>query len=117
MPFSLTMACALVAGVGTPPPARKLLLLARQGVSKEVEVLVDHRLVQMRRGPVNHLPAQVSLPMLKRMFHQQLFLGSEEVRRGNDIVVASRSLHDLQVNIPLEGGREGADLRQAHLVV
>ena len=106
-----------VGGADATPPARALLFGAGQGAGEEIEILIDDRFVQVRGRAVNHLPAHVGLPVVERMLGEQLFFGAEEIGRGDDVMVAGRSLHRFQISVPVDGGREFADLGQGHLVV
>ena len=66
---------------------------------------------------MDHLPAEIGLPMVERVAVDQLFLGAEEIGRGHDVVIAGGSIHGFEVTVPIDGGRQGANLRQAHFVV
>ena len=106
-----------VRGAHTAAPARLLLFCPGQTVGEEVEVFVDHSLVHVRRRFVNDLPAQIGFPMIERMLLQQFLFRAEEIRRRQNVVVAGRSLHCLQVRIPINRWRKFTHLGQAHLVV
>ena len=112
---SLAQSLAEIAirGAHATSPARLLLLGAGEGVREEVEILIDHRFVQVRRRMMNHLPAHVGLPVIERMLVEKLFFGAEKIGRSHDVVIAGRSFHGFQICIPVDGRREFADLRQS----
>ena len=107
----------VVGGTDASPPAWLLLFGAGQCTREEVEILIDHRFVQVRRDMMNHLPAHVDLPVLERMRGDQFFFGAEKIRRGHNVVVAGWRLHRLQISLPIDGGRELPHLRQRHFIV
>ena len=65
---------------------------------------------------MNHLPAQV-VSSAPADAVDELFLGAEEVGRGHNVVIAGGSVHGFQIAVPVDGGREFANLGQSHLVV
>src|SRR5579872_785415 len=77
----------------TPPPTRLVLFLTGQRVAEEIKVLIHKRLAQKWRGPVNRPPAQICLPMREGMIVNQFLFSPEEIRRGDDVVIAGRSLY------------------------
>src|SRR5580765_4563063 len=106
-----------IGGGDTATPAGALLFGARERVGEEVKVLVDDRFGEIGRGAVYHLPAKVGLPMIKRLAVDQLSFGAEEVGRSHNVVIAGGSVYGFEVTVPIDGGCQGANLRQTHLVI
>src|ERR1700677_3021975 len=66
---------------------------------------------------MNRLPAHVSLPVFQGLLHQQFVFGAEKIWRTDDVVIACRSVHRLQVDIPLNMRSEFAQLNQAEFII
>jgi hypothetical protein len=70
-------------------------------VAEEIEILGTEGVAQRGGVAVQHLPAQISLPVFHRMLLQHGLKRLEEGRRGHDVLLRRRRLHQLEIKAPI----------------
>ena len=98
-------------------PARLLFFGSRQGLTIEIEVLVDERFRQKRRFAVYVVPSQVVLHSGCIAAGDDLFKRRQVVRWGYIHHLELRRADVFQVGIPIERRRKLRHFPQGHLVI
>ena len=83
-----------------PPKPRPNFLGSLQYAAVEVEVLLDKVIGERRSGRRNHMPAQVSLPIIEGHGGQQLIQGRKEFRLTHVDLFDLRVTQLAQVSLP-----------------